>query len=96
MCEQKTESIDYLVFCCTILTLIEYKERPYKRGHYIHWKVDKYYGILNCEKWCQYQPEPLTEANGTTVLSDFAIQTDRKIKSNYLDTVIKGYRKHAF
>ena len=37
--EQKTESVDLLASCCSILKPIEYKERQNKIGHYIHWKI---------------------------------------------------------
>ena len=47
VCAQKTESIDHFVYGCPILTPIEYIERHVKIGHYIHWKVCKYYGILD-------------------------------------------------
>ena len=48
--KQKNESIDKLVSGCLILTLIEYKKRHDKIRYYIHWKLGKYYGILDCEK----------------------------------------------
>ena len=46
------------------------------------WLLMIYYGILDCEKWYKHQPEPITEVKLTTKLWDFAVQTDRKIKSN--------------
>ena len=61
LCKQKTESIDYFVSNCSILTSIEYIEMHNKVGHYIHWKVCKYFGILDCEKWYEHQLEPITE-----------------------------------
>ena len=48
--EQKAESIDHLVPGCSILTPLEYKEKLDKIGHYIHWKVCKYYRIMDFEK----------------------------------------------
>ena len=62
------------MYGCPILTSIQYKD--VKIGHYIHWKVCEYYGILDCEKWYKLQ----LEAKKTTILWNFAIQTDRKIK----------------
>ena len=58
----KTESIDHLMSGYPILTPTEYKERHDKMEHYIHWKIFKYCGILDCEKWYKHQPEPMTEA----------------------------------
>ena len=41
--EKKTKSIDLLVSSYLMLTLIEYKERHDKIGHYINKKTWKYY-----------------------------------------------------
>ena len=38
----------------------------------------------------------MTETIEETILSDFPIQTDEKIKSNRLDIVVKDYKKKAF
>ena len=61
------------------------------KQHYIHLKVCKYYGIMDWEK-C-YKHQPITEEKGATIIWDFAIQTDRKIKSNRQDIVVKGYNR---
>ena len=41
------------------------------------------------KKWFKYQTEPITESKGTSILWDFALQTDKKIKSKRLDKVVK-------
>ena len=41
----------------------------------------------------KHQPEPMTEAKGAADLYDLAIQTDRKIKSNRPDIVVKDYKR---
>ena len=46
--------------------------------------------MLNCEKWYKYQSEPAKEA---TILLDFTIQTDRKIKNNRPDFVVKDFKR---
>ena len=57
------------------------KERHYRIERYIHLEVCKYNGILDCEKWSKHRPEPI----GATIYWDVAIQTERKIKSNWSD-----------
>ena len=42
-----------------------------------------------CEKWYQHQPKQITEDKGATVLLEIAIKTDRKIKNNKADIVVK-------
>ena len=73
--------------------VIEYKEMLDKIRHYIHWKVCKYDEILNCEKWYKDQLELIAEAKSVALFWDFAIQTDRKIKNNRLDKVVKDYKR---
>ena len=33
--------------------------------------------ILNCEKWYEHKPEPITEAKGVTILGDLAVQMSK-------------------
>ena len=61
--------------------------------HDIHWKVCKYYGILDCKKEYKHQPEWIAEAKEATILWDFTIQTDRKIKNNRPDFVVKDFKR---
>ena len=53
----------------------------------------KYYKNPRSEKHYYHQPEPITEAKEATILWDFAIQTDRKIKNNRPDIIVKDYKK---
>ena len=41
----------------------------------------------------KHLPEPVKEAKGATILWDFAIQADRKIKSNRLDLMVKDNKR---
>ena len=45
-------------------------------------KYENTFGVFICEKWYKIQPEPITEAKGTTIPWDLAVQIDRNIKSN--------------
>ena len=37
--------------------------------------MSKFFGILDCEKCYKHQAELMTEAEGATILCDFAIKT---------------------
>ena len=65
---KKTKSIVHLASGFSIATPIEYKEMHNKIGIYIHWKICKYNGILDCEKWYRHQPELIAEAKGVTII----------------------------
>ena len=75
--------INHLVFGCPIQTLIEYKER-HKIANYIYWKVCKYHGKLDREKWYKHQSEPITEAKRVTIFWYFAIQNRKKNKEPWI------------
>ena len=45
--------------------------------------------MLECEKWHKYQLEAIIEAKGAIILWDVGIQTDKKIKSNRPDIIVK-------
>ena len=76
-----------------ILTPIEYRERHEKIVQYIYLKACWYYRILDCEKWYKQQPETITEVKGASILWDFPIETDRKLKRNRPGLVVKDYKR---
>ena len=93
LCDQKIESVDQLVSCNPILIVIDHKERYNKIRHIVHWKVYKYYWILDCEKWYKHYPEPITESKRATIFWNLAIQTHWKIKSYWPYILVKGYKR---
>ena len=74
--------------------MTEYKEKHDKIGHYIQWKTCNW--ILTGEKWYEHQPEPITEVRVASILSHLAIQTDRKIRNNRQDIVVKDYKRKTW
>ena len=69
-------------------------EKYDKIGFYINWKVCKLHVILDCKKWYKRKPKTITEAKGTTILWDFAIQTDKK-KRRAINQAWTLKEKHA-
>ena len=53
----------------------------------------KNYGILDYEKWFKHKPEPIAEAKRATILREFIIKTDRKIKTNRPAIMVKDYKR---
>ena len=76
-----------------MLAPTEYKARHDRVGQYLHWKICRHYKIQTVEEWYKHQPEPVTEGPHTTILWDFSINTDRTIKANRPDIVIKDQRE---
>jgi hypothetical protein len=88
-CHQHQETIDHLVSACPTLAKSEYLVRHNKVAQYVHWKVCQHYGIQVHKSWYQHEVTPVAENDKVTILWDFSIQTDRTIKANRPDLVIR-------
>ena len=59
-------------------------------GKYIHLQLCKYYGIpTSTDNWYDHTPQPVVESGDITILWDVPIITDREIKCNRPDIVVK-------
>ena len=89
ICKNQKETIDHIIAGCTIIAPTEYLERHNKIARYIHWNICKEAGIKVCTKWYEHVPQPVMETKEKTILWDFSIHTDRTIKANRPDLIIK-------
>ena len=55
----------------------------------MHWKILKHYNIKANDKWYEHQPETVTENEKVTILWDMQVHTDKTIKANKPDIIIK-------
>ena len=90
ICGQFRESIDHIVAGCPQLTKTEYLHRRNKAATYLHWNLCNEMNIDTNEKWCKHEPQTVTEKDNITILWDMPIQTDREMKANRPDIVIKN------
>ena len=88
-CHEKQETIDHLVSGCSVLAKSEYILRHNKVAQYLHWQICQHYGIKTTSKWYEHETPPITENEQVTIMWDFAIQTDRTIKANRPDIVVR-------
>ena len=95
LCEDKVETTDHLVAGCPILAPKEYKDRHDKMGQYLYWRICQHYNVPQAEHWYEHHPEPVTEGNYATILWDFTIHTDRSIKANRPDIVMKDHKEKS-
>ena len=93
LCEDKVETIVHLVAGCLILAPKEYKDRHDKLGQYLHWRICQHYNASHAEHWYEHHPEPVTKGNDATILWDFTIHTDRSIKANRPDIIVKDHKE---
>ena len=93
MCKVKPETIDHLIAGCPMIAATEYLERHDKIGRYLHWKICSATGFETNSKWYEHQPEPVKENDKFCLLWDFSINTDRTIRANRPDIIVKDKEK---
>ena len=89
ICGQYQETIDNIVAGCPELAKTEYLHRHDKTASYLHWNTCKELNINVEETWYEHEPQKVTERDNITILWDMPIETDREIKANRPDIVIK-------
>ena len=90
LCNRYDESIDHILSGCPELAKTEYINRHNNAAAYMHWKILKHYNIkANDDKWYEHQPETVTENEKVTILWDMQVHTDKTIKANKPDIIIK-------
>ena len=60
---------------------------------YIHWQNCKHYEIGVTDKWHDHKPNTDTEGRDITILWDMPIHTDKEIKANRPNIIVKGTSK---
>ena len=55
----------------------------------MHWNICKHYNLPATEKWYEHKPNTVTENDECTILWDIPIHTDREIKANRPDIIVK-------
>ena len=62
---------------------------------YLQWNICKEMNIDTNVKWYDHEPQTVAEKDNITILWDMPIQTDREIKANRPDIVIKNKQENA-
>ena len=93
LCHEFDESIEHIISGCPVLARKEYLERHDKALTYIHWHICKHYEIEVIDKWYDHKPNTVTEGKDVTILWDMPIHTDKEIKANRPDIIVKGKSK---
>ena len=95
ICDKSTETIDHIVAGCSVLAPTEYTHRHDRVGQYLHWKICQHYGAPHAKTWYEHKPQPVVETKNATILWDFSINTDRTIKANRPDIVVKDHKEET-
>ena len=89
LCNRYDESMEHILSGCLELTKTEYIKRHNNAAAYMHWEILKHYNIKANDKWYEHQPETVTENEKVTILWDMQVHTDKTIKANKPDIIIK-------
>ena len=95
ICSKQQETIDHIVYGCSELAKTEYTQRYNRIAAYIHWKICKHYSIKVTDKCYEHEPKTVIENNEATIPCDIPIQTDREIKANRPDIVVKDKKQRT-
>ena len=93
MCNEFEETIDHIVAGCPVLAKTEYIQRYDKAAGYLHWRISKHYHFPAAYKWYEHKPEKVTENETATILWDMPVNTDKEIKANRPDIIIKDKKE---
>jgi len=67
----------------------EYIQGDNKAASYLHWTVCKHFNIKVQDEHYDHEPATVTENQRATIFWDMSIQTDKEIKANRPDIVVK-------
>ena len=95
ICAQFQEKVDHLVSGCPELAKTEHIQSHNKAAAYLHWTVCKHYNIKVQDKHFEHEPATVTENQAVTILWDMPIQTDKEIKANRPDIVVKHKKERT-
>ena len=82
--------VDHTVLVCPTIVNTEYLQRQDRVASFVHWILCKNFNLPRTEKWYEHKPQPSNKWTEVTILWDFTINTDRKIRANRPDITIKN------
>jgi hypothetical protein len=85
MCYRAEEHVQYIVAMCPTLAPSEYTNRHNKVAAYIHRTVCKHVGLQGTDRYYGHVPERVTNVNGTTIMCEGPVFTDRTVLANRPD-----------
>jgi len=93
LCKQHEETSDHLTSGCPILAKNEYLMRHDKVCTHLHYSICKALGNETTDKWYTHMPKPVYEEGDVTTLWNQAVYTDREVRGNSPDIIIKNKKE---
>lgn len=95
LCRIHNETTHHVVSGCPILAKRAYLERHNFVAAHLHYNICKAYNITVGEKWYEHVPEAVVNTQDVTIIWDTQVQTDRSIKANKPDIIIKDKKRRT-
>jgi len=90
---QHNETTDHLTLGCPSLAKNEYLMRHDKVCTHLPYSICKAWGTETTGKCYTHMPEPVYEEGDVTVLWNQAVHTDREVRANRPDIIIKKQKR---
>ena len=95
LCNEYSETMDHIVSGCPVLAKSEFMQRHDQAASYMHWKVCKEFGLPAADTWYSHNPETIISSGQVTLIWDMQIHTDKEIKANKPDIIIKDHANNT-
>ncbi|KAL1447790.1 hypothetical protein WDU94_009835 [Cyamophila willieti] len=95
LCRTFNETTHHVVSGCPILAKKTYLDRHNFVAAHLHYNICKAYNITVGEKWYEHSPDPVVNTQDVTIIWDTQVQTDRGIKANKPDIIIKDKKRRT-
>jgi hypothetical protein len=89
ICYKAEEHMKRSVTGCTTLGQSEYTDRHSMVASYIHWTICKHLGSRVTDNHYEHIPETVINVNGTTIIRDVPVFTDRTILAYRSDRALR-------
>lgn len=93
LCRTHNETIHHVVSGCPILAKNAYLDRHNIVAAQLHWNICREFKIEVEDRWYKHKPDPVINTPEVTIIWDMQVQTDREIKANKPDIIVKN-KKH--
>lgn len=90
LCRSYSETIHHILSGCPILAKKEYLDRHNAVAAHLHWSICREYNIIVSDKWYKHKPDAVVDSEQITLLWDMQIQTDREVRANKPDLVLRN------
>lgn len=89
ICNQYQETVGHLDSRCPVLSKAEYIQRRNQAATYLHWAICRHDDSKVQDKYHKRELSTVTAKEAVSILWDMPIETDKEIKGNRPDIVVK-------